>query len=112
MAVEFRDADTGAHTARISAFAARMAQRAGLNAERCKLIACASPLHDVGKVAIADRVLLKPGPLTPAERSIIETHAEIGHRLLDGSGSAVLQLAASIALTHHERYDGSGYLAD
>jgi PAS domain S-box-containing protein len=108
-AVEFRDQDTGAHIARISAFAARTAKRAGMNAERCGLIERASPLHDVGKVAIPDSVLLKPGPLTRAERSIIETHAEIGHRLLDGSDSAVLQLAATIALTHHEHYDGGGY---
>jgi putative two-component system response regulator len=108
-AVEFRDEDTGAHIARISAFAARTARRAGLDAERCRLIERASPLHDVGKVAIPDSVLLKPGPLTPAERSVIETHAEIGHRLLDGSDSAVLQLAATIALTHHEHYDGGGY---
>jgi len=108
-AVEFRDEDTGAHTARISALAARTGHSAGLDAERCGLIERASPLHDVGKVAIPDSVLLKPGPLTPAERSIVETHAEIGHRLLHGSDSAVLQLAATIALTHHEHYDGGGY---
>jgi putative two-component system response regulator len=108
-AVEFRDEDTGAHTARISALAARTARSAGLDAEHCGLIERASPLHDVGKVAIRDSVLLKPGPLTPAERSIVETHAEIGHRLLHGSDSPVLQLAATIALTHHEHYDGGGY---
>jgi PAS domain S-box-containing protein len=108
-AVEFRDEDTGAHIARISALAARTARSAGLDAERCGLIERASPLHDLGKVAIPDSVLLKPGPLTRAERLIIETHAEIGHRLLDGSDSAVLQLAATIALTHHEHYDGGGY---
>jgi putative two-component system response regulator len=108
-AVEFRDEDTGAHTARISALSARTARSAGLDAEHCGLIERASPLHDVGKVAIRDSVLLKPGPLTPAERSIVETHAEIGHRLLHGSDSPVLQLAATIALTHHEHYDGGGY---
>ena len=109
-AVEFRDHDTGAHIARISALAGRTARSAGLDAERCGLIERASPLHDVGKVAIPDSVLLKPGPLTAAERSIVETHAEIGHRLLDGSSdSAVLELAATIALTHHEHYDGGGY---
>jgi PAS domain S-box-containing protein len=108
-AVEFRDEATGAHTARISTLAARLARRAGLDADRCALIERASPLHDLGKVAIPDSVLLKPGSLTPADRLIIETHAEIGHRLLDGSDSPVLQLAASIALTHHEHYDGGGY---
>jgi response regulator RpfG family c-di-GMP phosphodiesterase len=82
---------------------------ADLDVEQCGLIERASPLHDVGKVAIPDSVLLKPGPLTAAERLNIETHAEIGHRLLDGSDSAVLQLAATIALTHHEHYDGGGY---
>lgn len=108
-AVEFRDKDTGAHIARISANAARTARSVGLDAERCALIERASPLHDVGKVAIPDEVLLKPGPLTAADRLVIETHAEIGHSLLDGSDSAVLQLAAIIALTHHEHYDGGGY---
>jgi PAS domain S-box-containing protein len=108
-AVEFRDKDTGAHIARISASAARTARSAGLDAEQCALIERASPLHDVGKVAIPDEVLLKPGPLTAADRLVIETHAEIGHRLLDGSDSAVLQTAATIALTHHEHYDGGGY---
>jgi PAS domain S-box-containing protein len=108
-AVEFRDKDTGAHIARVSANAARTARSAGLDAEQCALIERASPLHDVGKVAIPDEVLLKPGPLSPADRSVIETHAEIGHRLLDGSESAVLQMAATIALTHHEHYDGGGY---
>jgi PAS domain S-box-containing protein len=108
-AVEFRDEDTGAHIARVSANAARTARSAGLDVEQCALIERASPLHDVGKVAIPDEVLLKAGPLSPADRSVIETHAEIGHRLLDGSDSAVLQMAASIALTHHEHYDGGGY---
>jgi PAS domain S-box-containing protein len=108
-AVEFRDHDTGTHIARISAFATRIARRAGLAAGRCQLIERASPLHDVGKVAIPDSVLLKPGALTPEERAVIETHAEIGHRLLDGSDSPVLQMAAVIAYTHHERYDGTGY---
>ncbi|HTX07655.1 MAG TPA: HD domain-containing phosphohydrolase [Solirubrobacteraceae bacterium] len=108
-AVEFRDHDTGAHIARISAFAGRIARRAGLAAGLCQLIERASPLHDVGKVAIPDSVLLKPGALTAAERAVMETHAEIGHRLLDGSDSPVLQMAAVIALTHHERYDGTGY---
>jgi PAS domain S-box-containing protein len=108
-AVEFRDEDTGAHISRISSLAARTARSAGLAPERCELIERSSPLHDVGKVAIPDKVLLKPGPLTPTERSVMETHSEIGHRLLRDSDSAVLQLAATIALTHHERYDGSGY---
>jgi PAS domain S-box-containing protein len=108
-AVEFRDQDTGAHIARISAFAGRIARRAGLSGGRCQLIERASPLHDVGKVAIPDSILLKPAALTLEERGVMETHAEIGHRLLDGSDSPLIQMAALIALTHHERYDGTGY---
>jgi len=69
----------------------------------------AAPLHDVGKVAIPDAILLKPGKLTAEERAIVETHAEEGHRLLKGSSSAILDLAATIALSHHEKWDGSGY---
>jgi methanogenic corrinoid protein MtbC1 len=69
----------------------------------------AAPLHDVGKVAIPDAVLLKPGPLSVAERAIVETHAEEGHRLLSRSSSSILDLAASIAISHHEKWDGSGY---
>jgi putative two-component system response regulator len=66
-------------------------------------------MHDVGKITIPDAVLLKKGPLTPAERSVIETHAREGHRILSGSDAPVVALAAEIALTHHERWDGKGY---
>src|SRR5947209_8634819 len=69
----------------------------------------AAPLHDVGKVAIPDAILLKPGPLTPEERAIVETHAEEGHRLVRGSSSSILDMAATIALSHQEKWDGSGY---
>ena len=66
-------------------------------------------MHDVGKIAIPDRILLKPGPLDAEERKVIQTHAEIGYRMLAGSGSEMLDLAASIAWTHHEHFDGGGY---
>ncbi len=109
MAVEFRDEDTGAHIERIGRFSTLLADRAGLDRELCERLGYAAPLHDVGKVAIPDAILLKPGPLTAEERAIVETHAEEGHRLLRGSSSSILDMAATIALSHHEKWDGSGY---
>ena len=109
MAVEFRDEDTGAHIERIGRFSTLLAEQIGLEEELCARMVHAAPLHDVGKVAIPDAILLKPGRLTPEERAIVETHAEEGHRLLKGSSSAILDMAATIALSHHEKWDGSGY---
>lgn len=109
MAVEFRDEDTGAHIERIGRFSALLAERLHMDRDFSERLSHAAPLHDVGKVAIPDAILLKPGPLTPQERSIVETHTEEGHRLLRGSSSSILDLAASIALSHHEKWDGGGY---
>ena len=109
MAVEFRDEDTGAHIERIGRFSTLLAEQVGLEPERCELLGYAAPLHDVGKVAIPDAILLKPGSLTPEERAIVETHTEEGYRLLRGSSSSILDMAATIALSHHEKWDGSGY---
>jgi HD-GYP domain-containing protein (c-di-GMP phosphodiesterase class II) len=109
MAVEFRDEDTGAHIERIGRFSTLLAEQIGMEEEFCARMMHAAPLHDVGKVAIPDAILLKPGKLTSQERAIVETHAEEGHRLLKGSSSAILDLAATIALSHHEKWDGSGY---
>jgi methanogenic corrinoid protein MtbC1 len=109
MAVEFRDEDTGAHIERIGRFSTLLAEQVGMEREFCERMLHAAPLHDVGKVAIPDAILLKPGALTPEERAIIETHAEEGHRLLKGSSSAILEMAATIALSHQEKWDGSGY---
>src|SRR5438067_143879 len=86
-----------------------LAEQIGMDAEFCERISHAAPLHDVGKVAIPDSILLKPGPLTPDERAIVETHTEEGYRLLRGSSSAILEMAATIALSHQERWDGGGY---
>jgi HD-GYP domain-containing protein (c-di-GMP phosphodiesterase class II)/GGDEF domain-containing protein len=108
-AVEFRDEETGAHAERIGRHSATLAEAAGLGRARCELIRMAAPLHDVGKVAIPDAILLKPAALSAAERLVIERHAAEGHGILSGSSSPVLELAATIALTHHERWDGSGY---
>src|SRR6204780_3160877 len=109
MAVEFRDEDTGAHIERIGRFSTLLAERVGLERELCERLGYAAPLHDVGKVAIPDAILLKPGPLTAEERAIVETHAEEGHRLLRGSSSSILDMAATIALSHQEKWDGTGY---
>jgi HD-GYP domain-containing protein (c-di-GMP phosphodiesterase class II) len=109
MAVEFRDEDTGAHIERIGRFSTLLSEAIGMNPDFCRRIGYAAPLHDVGKVAIPDAILLKPGQLTVEERAIVETHAEEGHRLLRGSSSSILDMGATIALSHHERWDGGGY---
>jgi putative two-component system response regulator len=106
---EFRDEQTGRHSRRMSQLCEGLSLRAGLDADRCELLRIASPLHDVGKVAIPDGILLKPAPLTSSELRVMERHAEIGYRMLEGSGEELLDLAAEVALTHHERFDGHGY---
>lgn len=109
IAVESRDSETGSHIERMGRYCALLADRLGWPDERVVLLRMASPLHDVGKIAIPDAILLKPGALTADERTGMERHAEIGHRILAGSESPLLDLAARIALTHHERWDGCGY---
>jgi putative two-component system response regulator len=108
-AVEARDHETAAHIERVSAFSGLVARRLGLPEETCELIARASKLHDVGKIGVADGILLKPGPLTDSERRKMEDHARIGREMLAGSKLELLELAATIAWTHHERVDGTGY---
>jgi len=108
-ACEFRDNETGRHIERMSRYSELLAARAGFDAERCRLVRMASSLHDAGKIAIPDHVLYKQGPLGPDEWEVMKAHAEIGRQLLSGSSSDVLDLAATIAWTHHERYDGKGY---
>ncbi|HXH96083.1 MAG TPA: HD-GYP domain-containing protein [Gaiellaceae bacterium] len=108
-ALELRSEETGRHVERIARHAERVAAALGLPEARAELIALASPLHDIGKIALPDAILQKPGPLTTEERRLMQTHTKIGHQLLSGSRSDVLQLAADIALSHHERYDGNGY---
>ena len=108
-AAEFRNQETGEHIVRMSLYCALLARLAGLDTEQAELIRIASPMHDVGKIGIPDRILLKPGRLTAEEREVMEAHTEMGHRILAGSGVELLDLAAEMALTHHERIDGSGY---
>jgi putative two-component system response regulator len=109
VAVEARDASTAAHITGMSEYCFVIARELGLEREHCELLRAASPMHDVGKVGVADHILLKPGPLTPGERAEMQQHAEIGYRILAGSSAELLQLAATIAWTHHEWLDGTGY---
>ncbi|OAS23124.1 HD domain-containing phosphohydrolase [Methylobacterium platani] len=111
LAVEYRDNDTGDHTWRVARYSQIMAEALGLDADLCRRVYLAAPLHDVGKVAIPDGVLLKPGRLDAEEFALIRTHAAIGQRILGGSNCALIGLAASIAESHHERWDGGGYPA-
>src|SRR5215207_3398890 len=108
-AAEFRNQETGEHIVRMSLYCALLARLAGLDAERTEDIRIASPMHDVGKSGIPDRILLKPGRLTDDERLVMEAHTEMGYGILAGSGVELLDLAAMMALTHHERIDGTGY---
>ncbi|MEM6992111.1 MAG: HD domain-containing phosphohydrolase [Myxococcota bacterium] len=108
-AAEFRDDETAAHLQRMSHYCFLLGQRRGLDEYTCEMLRVASPMHDVGKIGIPDNILLKPGRLTPDEYQIMKQHAEIGYRILSGSASPLVKLAATIAHTHHEKFDGSGY---
>lgn len=108
-AAEYRDPETGAHIARMSHYSHLIAVQMGLRPGHCDLILKAAPMHDIGKVAIPDHILLKPGRLDADEMEIMKTHAEAGYRILRGSASQMLRIAAGIARSHHERYDGEGY---
>jgi putative two-component system response regulator len=108
-AVEFRDDDTGDHTKRVGLVSGRLAEAIGLGAAAAELVRRAAPLHDIGKVGIPDGILLKPGPLTPQERTIMQTHTTIGSRMLSKGRSELVRLCQRIARSHHERWDGSGY---
>jgi PAS domain S-box-containing protein/putative nucleotidyltransferase with HDIG domain len=109
LAAEYRDDDTHHHTQRVGNTAALIAERLGLDGATVELFRLAAPLHDVGKIAVSDTILLKRGRLTEAEFVRMQHHTVAGAALLAGSNSDVLQLAAEIALSHHERWDGNGY---
>jgi putative two-component system response regulator len=110
LAAEYRDDDTGQHTKRVGETAARIAEELGWSARDVELMRRAAPLHDVGKIAIPDSILLKPGKLTPGEFEQMKTHTRLGAQMLSGGRFPLLQLAEQIALTHHERWDGTGYI--
>jgi putative two-component system response regulator len=108
-AAEYRDDDTGQHIQRMSHYAYLVARALKLPESECEAILRASPMHDIGKIGIPDAILLKPGKLTPEEWQIMMSHTTIGGQLLSNSSSELLQLAESIALTHHEKWNGMGY---
>src|SRR4051812_5213073 len=109
LAVEMRDQVTGHHLSRMGRYCEELCRRLDQPDEIRDTIALAGQMHDIGKVAVPDHILLKRGPLTEDERAQMQTHAEIGKQILQGSESPLLQLAESIAWTHHEKIDGSGY---
>lgn len=108
LAAEFRDDETGQHTQRVGVMSVAIVRRLRLPPDQ-ELIRRAAPLHDVGKIGIPDTILRKPGKLTPEEFDVMKSHTTIGAQILSGSRSPLLQLAEEIALTHHERWDGTGY---
>ncbi|MBF0235714.1 MAG: two-component system response regulator [Desulfamplus sp.] len=108
-ASEYKDEDTGAHIQRMSHYSAAIARQMGLNENVCKWILYAAPMHDIGKIGIPDRVLLKPGKLDDEEFGIIKQHAIYGGKILENAKAGYLKLGEVIALPHHEKWDGSGY---
>jgi len=108
-ATELVDAGAGRHLEQVGRYSGAAARALGVPESRARGIASACRLHDIGKLGVPDEILLKPAALSEPERRLMERHAEIGHRILVNSGTAILDLAASIALTHHERWDGQGY---
>lgn len=108
-AMGHRDDETGSHARRIGLYAATLAKDAGWEPEAVENIRLAAPMHDLGKIGIPDSVLQKPGPLTQEEFALMRKHSEIGARILGDSDVAALKMAAQIALSHHEKWDGSGY---
>lgn len=108
-ACEFHDRDTGGHIERIGNYSALLYQKLGFPSCECEVLRLAGMLHDVGKIAIPDSILKKPGLLTPEERLIMQSHAQAGHDMIVGTGAPVLELGAVVAGAHHEKWDGSGY---
>jgi putative two-component system response regulator len=108
-AIEGRDVETGHHIERMSQYAGLLAHHYGLSEEDCELMRLASPMHDVGKIGVPDGILFKPGKLTVGEFDVIKQHPELGYEILAKSDQPLLVMAATIARSHHERWDGTGY---
>lgn len=108
-AAEYRDPETGAHILRMAHYSKHIAQRMGLSCEQQDLLLQAAPMHDIGKVGTPDLILLKPGRLSEQEFAVMQQHAQIGYEILNANSSPLLKVAAEIAHTHHEKFDGSGY---
>jgi putative two-component system response regulator len=109
LAAEYRDQEFGGHILRISSYSALIAEKLGWAAEEVHKLRLASPMHDVGKIGIPDNILLKPGILTSGEFELMKTHTTIGAAILEGAESEIMRIGREIALTHHERWDGTGY---
>jgi putative two-component system response regulator len=109
VAAEFRDDNTGQHTQRVGQMSALLAKQLGMADAQVSLVRRAAPLHDVGKIGVPDKILLKLGKLTEEEFAIVKTHTVIGARILSGGKFPLLRLAEEIAFSHHERWDGAGY---
>ena len=109
LAAEYKDEDTGDHIVRISRFATLLAEKAGLSEREVNDMGYSAPMHDIGKIGIPDQILMKPGKLTSEEFEVIKTHTVIGARILAQSKSPIIRYAQQIAVSHHERWDGTGY---
>lgn len=109
IAAEYKDTDTGNHIFRVSRYSQLLSDLLGLPAETRQNISYAAPMHDIGKIGIPDEILCKPSKLTFAEFEIMKTHTTIGAKILTGSTSEIIGIAHQIALTHHEKWDGTGY---
>jgi HD-GYP domain-containing protein (c-di-GMP phosphodiesterase class II) len=109
VAAEYKDTETANHIQRVAHYAAIIAKELGFEADRVEAIRCAAPMHDVGKIGIPESILQKPGKLTPEEYEAMKKHTVLGAHIFDGAEAALLKTSATVALTHHERYDGSGY---
>ena len=109
LAAELRDTDTGKHVLRVGKYAELLAKLYGLPDEIAFLIRKAAPLHDVGKIGIPDSILLKPGKLDDSQRELMKKHTVLGAKMLGDHPSLLIQMAKSIALSHHEKWDGTGY---
>lgn len=109
LAAEYKDNETGNHVLRMSHSSKLLALAAGMKAEEADTILCAAPMHDIGKIGIPDHILLKPGKLDADEWRIMQTHVSIGAEILSDGHSLLMKTAQEIALTHHEKWDGSGY---
>lgn len=108
-ASEFKDTDTGTHIWRMAAYSRALACAAGWTPHACQQLELAAPMHDIGKLGIPDAILHKPGKLDPDEWAVMQTHAAVGYKILSKSSAPLLQMAATIAHCHHEKWDGSGY---
>jgi PAS domain S-box-containing protein len=108
-AIELHDSSTGEHVDRMAAIASFLAARIGFDSNQVNLLRAAAPMHDVGKIGVSAEILRKAGPLTTEEREAMERHTVVGHKIFAHFESELSRIAASIALTHHERFDGSGY---